>query len=324
MRNFFVALMALGGLLYASGYLQNNFQDFVKQGIDRYAPPPKNDQKIQKRNQYEPEDEKESTENLPTKTTKQLKALPTDAPNVQKIGRNAQNDLQFTYVFRDSKEKGVQFTWTGDRTLHETTLPRRFGLPRNFFDKNSPYTQKQIDNFLKKGSFKQVTLEGNLYTIPDYNKIARDNKAVTAPIYEMIRQYLGKNATPSNIIETLMTFCQDIPYKRPPAARGKRYTGELDVPAKMLTVGTGDCDTKSVFFVSALLQHPTIKTVVVLVSNPDHMFVAYRGVPTPYQAYITYQGEKYIVCEPVGNARLPIGKLGFADCKTRLVAKITP
>lgn len=323
MRRLLFPLLILAGLVYSGLWLKNYYQDFVKEALERYMPKDKQ-QTIQKRNQDEPEPQEESQneENKHLEEPTNLKALPTNAPNTQKIQRK-DKELTFNYIFRDAKDKGVQFSWSGSRALHEIVLPKKFGLPKDFFQQGR-YTQEQIDNYLKKGSFKQAMMEGKLYTIPDYNKIARDNKVVTAPIYKMMKQYLGKNLTQTKLIETLMTFCQDIPYKRPPASRGKRYTGELDVPAKMLAVGTGDCDTKSVFFASTLLHHQSIKVAVVLVDNPSHMFAAIRGVPTPYQAYIEYQGEKYIVCEPVGNARLPVGKLGFPECRTRLVVKMIP
>jgi hypothetical protein len=108
----------------------------------------------------------------------------------------------------------------------------------------------------------------------------------------------------------------------PPIKRGKKLINGLDVPAKLFTRKLGDCDTKSLALVSTLLHQPSIKCILVMVTNPDHMFVAIRGVPTAYQTSITYQGQKYIVCEPVGPARLKIGELAFKDCKTTQIFKI--
>ncbi|TAE17411.1 MAG: hypothetical protein EAZ95_06530 [Bacteroidetes bacterium] len=320
MGKFFFSIIALGGLVWGGMWLKNHYHAFLQEGINQYTVSEK-DQK-QGRNVDEPEkDAEQDTEQEATNALK-FKASPTNLPNAQKIQRGT-DSYEFTYVFRDVKGKGVQFQWTSPKKLH-STLTKKFGLPKDFFDRTGKYTPQEIAKLQKDGSFRQAVIEGKQFTIPDYNKIARDNRTVTLPIYKMIKQYLGKNASNMRILETLMTFCQDIPYKRPPASRKGVYIGELDVPAKMLTVGTGDCDTKSVFFVSTALHQPTIKTVVVLVDNPSHMFVGVKGVPTPYQAYITYQGEKYIVCEPVGNARLPIGQLGFKECKTKMVVKINP
>lgn len=324
MTRFITAILLLGGLVGGGMWLKDHYQDFVKQGLGKFAP--QNKEQNFPRN-FEDNSSSDITviddkrENKNMVESSEFKALPTQNANTQRL-QALDKKYKFTYIFRDAKEKGVQFEWTGDKKTHDM-LTQRFGLPKDFFQ-GGRYTPQQLEELQRKGSFRQVMLEGKQYTIPDYNKIARENRVVTAPIYKMIRQYLGKNFTNTRLLETLMTFCQDIPYKRPPASRKGKYIGELDVPAKMLTTRTGDCDTKSVFFASTLLHQPNIKVVVVLVSNPDHMFAAIKGVPTAYQSYITYQGEKYIVCEPVGNARLPIGKLGFQDCRTRLVVKVNP
>ncbi len=323
MKSFVFFILLLGGLFVGGTRLKAYFQAFIQEGTNRYISQKDGQQNpIQKRNEQEDEpteDEQKKNAGKDTKTGNERVKNTQDA-NAQTIKKGT-DKYEFTYIFRDLTDKGVQFQWTGDKKIYDK-LPRQFGLPKDFFKGN--YTQAQVDEFQRKGSFRQAVLEGKPFTIPDYRKIAKDNKPVTLPLYKLLCKYIGNNATPTKLIEALMVFCQDIPYKRPPASRGNRYIGELDVPAKMLTVGTGDCDTKSVLFASVLLHQPSIKVAVVLVDNPGHMFAAIRGVPTAYQAHITHQGEKYIICEPVGNARLPIGQLGFKDCRTRLVVKISP
>lgn len=333
MKTFVFLFVILCGLFVGSTWLKSHFQNFIKEATNRYMPK-KDDQQINlpqekeeqreavedRDNQYNKKKKKKDTEDKNNQTDlSEVNVKFTNEANVQKV-KKSETKYEFTYIFRDMKQKGVQFDWTGDKKMYDK-LPRLFGLPKDFF--KGGYSQSQIDEFQRKGSFRQATMNGKAFTIPDYNKIAADNKPVTLPIYKLLRKYLGnKKSTPTQLIEALMTFCQDIPYKRPPSSRAGKYIGELDVPAKMLTVGTGDCDTKSILFASVLLHQPSIKVAVVLVDNPSHMFAAVRGVPTAYQAFIEYQGEKYIVCEPVGNARLPIGELGFKDCKTRMVVKM--
>ena len=326
MKSFIFGLLILGGLMAGGLWLKKHFQAFVQDGLANGTQQKDEQKKGFPRDHEENEEDaaRKNEEDNPTEadiddeTIHNIKVRFTQEPNSQKI-KKGKDRYEFSYTFRDTKQKGLNFQWVGDKKLHDK-MAREFGLPKDFFD--GKYNQKQIDDYQRKGYFRQAMIHGKQFTIPDYNRIANRNKPITLPIYQMLRKYLGNNTSHTSLIAALMVFCQDIPYKRPPSARNGKYISEIDVPAKMLTGGTGDCDTKSVFFASVLLHQPSIKVAVVLVDNPSHMFAAIRGVPTAYQAYITYQGEKYIVCEPVGNARLPIGQLGFKDCQTKLVVPI--
>jgi hypothetical protein len=121
-------------------------------------------------------------------------------------------------------------------------------------------------------------------------------------------------------IELLMKFCQDIPYKIPPAETKEKAIEGLLPPSWSLTVGYGDCDTKAMLFVSTLSHNPEYD--IILLGLPSHMLVAIKGIPKPYQDVYEYQGERYILCQPVGPARLNFGDKGSLYRPVKRVTEI--
>ncbi|MCS6832989.1 MAG: hypothetical protein NZ521_05410, partial [Flammeovirgaceae bacterium] len=125
-------------------------------------------------------------------------------------------------------------------------------------------------------------------------------------IYALVENHLGRRASFQSRIELILRFCQDIPYGIPPMTWNGKIIAGLFTPSILLKEGWGDCDSKAMLFCSILANNPMYEIIGVHV--PGHLYLAVKGVPQAYQATITYKGEEYIVCEPVGPARLELGK----------------
>ncbi len=316
MIRFLFTLCFLGGLVLAGVLFKDKIQDFIKEGLNNNSNTLISENTSNKNNEKNTNTNENSPEvNVDLKGNNALAQF-TNASNLQKVDKK-QSKYEYTYIFRNPENKGVLLKWQTPQKETDAVI-KEFGLPLDFFEK--PRTQPEIDLIYKKGYHTNVTYDNTTYASPDYSRLANRHKPFTKPLYNAIKQSLGKNVNTTNMVEALMTFYQDIPYKIPPDKRGKKLINGLDVPAKLFLRKVGDCDTKSLAFVSTLLHHPNTKTVLITVEG--HMFAGVRGTPTAYQSSVTFQGEKYIICEPVGNARLKVGELAFKDRKVKHIAKI--
>ncbi|MBU1076593.1 MAG: hypothetical protein KKH98_04830, partial [Spirochaetes bacterium] len=130
----------------------------------------------------------------------------------------------------------------------------------------------------------------------------------TDPVYELVKLTLETNQDRDDIINTVLSFAQDIPYGIPPITNHKnnKYIwGVLSAP-QIFNEKWGDCDSKALMAASAL-KHWNFKIIAIHV--PDHLFLGIQGIPKPYQSFVKYRGEKYIYCEPAGSGKLYFGQI---------------
>lgn len=233
--------------------------------------------------------------------------------NHQKVKPRPSNYL-YDYVYRDAVNRGTQLKWDNPRRPVDH-INTTFGLPRDFFDRSFSSTS-EIRRVAERGYFR---VENNVAS-PDYNRMIEISKNLTKPIYDMIMKKVGNDGSFQKPIDELLKFCQDIPYKIPADVYKDKQTGGIFPPSLALTNGYADCDTKAVLFASVLLHNPRYK--IVFITIPGHLFLAIKGVPRPYQKYITYRGDKYILCEPTGPARLAFGKDGFNNYTIKKIEPI--
>ncbi|GAB4407529.1 MAG: hypothetical protein OHK0053_34140 [Microscillaceae bacterium] len=281
-------------------YVKENFQEYLEEGLANFA-----ESLEQEGEATEAEEESVSPEEL---TEGEVVAGPARGPNQQEIIEEDEKFV-FNYVFRNRQEKPRRWQWSFPK---EPILlrNREFGLPGDFWQRT--YTsQAEMDQIIYNGYFVN---NGNTMDV-DYPRLTQRHLPITRPLYELLLEDVGQNADFEEIIETLMRFCQDIPYEIPPEYTGERYVHELFPPSLMLIKGKGDCDSKSTLFTSVLRHDPRFKMVLVSTENPHHMYVGVKGVPKPYQDYFTFRGERYLVCEPVGPSRMNLGALAFKESR---------
>jgi hypothetical protein len=90
----------------------------------------------------------------------------------------------------------------------------------------------------------------------NYRELAYRFSSFTQPIAQKIYNdlhALGKDSY-FNRVQATLNFVQFIPYGRPEYDAPGWYYHELAVPPECFIMGYGDCDTKSLFFVSILLH----------------------------------------------------------------------
>lgn len=162
-----------------------------------------------------------------------------------------------------------------------------------------------------------LTLGGSSVSSIWHPNVAMYYKEFGNYFYEALSNRLEENngeVKRDELINLLLSFCQDIPYGVPPDFyKGKKLNG-LHPPPLIVEKMWGDCDSKAVLFCSILSNNPEIETAFVHV--PNHILVGIKGVPKPYQDYVERLGETYIVAEPVGPRH---GELGAAFSELRSV-----
>ncbi len=211
----------------------------------------------------------------------------------------------YQYVFRDHKNNLLIWRWDYDR-YEVDSASEAFGLPKNYFQPYRPTSSvlKKREQIREKALFKKV----DRIILPDYNAIVEHHRQFTKPLHDLIELALGDSATKEDKLEIILKFCQDLPYQIPPPEYQGKIIEGIFPPALSLKVGYGDCDTKAMLFASTLSHDPHYE--MLLLTVPNHVLMAVKGIPKPYQHFIEHQGEKYILCQPVGPARLAFGNRG--------------
>lgn len=218
---------------------------------------------------------------------------------VEEVGQ----DYVFTYNFRDHQGNATSWTWKYDKNIVDK-LASSYGVPLDFYE---PYVVTnevlaERERIMKEALF----YEDDDYLLPHYPSIVAAHKDFCKRIYDLAEAHLQEKASFQSRVELILRFCQDITYSVPPSEWNGKIIAGLFPPSILLKAGWGDCDSKAMLFCSILANNPIYEIVGVHV--PGHLYLAIKGVPQAYQATITYKGEEYIVCEPVGPARLELGK----------------
>jgi len=97
-------------------------------------------------------------------------------------------------------------------------------------------------------------------------------------------------------------------YRIPPDLEEGKHTGGILPPAMSMVRGWGDCDTKTGVLASILSNWPNVRIVGIAV--PDHYLMAILRLPTKGDAFVEWQGLRYVLIEPAGPAWLPPGQVG--------------
>lgn len=154
-------------------------------------------------------------------------------------------------------------------------------------------------------------LPGNVL-VADIPAIARRNVKELRPLAQALGKTAEKNGYDSSeIIGAALSLVQTaFRYENVPLLINGRQTGGVYPPLETVARGKGDCDTKSALLASILLNWSRMKLVGVGV--PDHYLMAVLRNPAKGDAFVEYQGLRYVLMEPAGPAWLPPGVVGPA------------
>lgn len=142
----------------------------------------------------------------------------------------------------------------------------------------------------------------------DYKSISDEYKPKMAPIAEAFRtRNVQRFDDIRVVINDILSFYQSIPYDKLQTREIGDSEFGFSTPLKLLYQNRGDCDTKLVALNSTLKNLYNVKTIAVAV--PEHIFIGFKMTVQPGDDYIVYNGQKYVLAEPVGPSIQPIGKV---------------
>jgi hypothetical protein len=141
---------------------------------------------------------------------------------------------------------------------------------------------------------------------PDYRVIARRAGDLMRPVADAIAARAGGDRRAR--IALALAFLQSIPYDELTDRNAANGIG-FAVPAQMLHLNRGDCDSKATAM-AALMAHlaPSVDTAILLL--PGHAVLAAALPPQGGDRTVELDGETYVLMEPAGPAVLPVGRVG--------------
>lgn len=167
--------------------------------------------------------------------------------------------------------------------------------------------QAKYRAFLSSRGF--TILPGNTLTA-DLPGIARRNVKELRPMAQALGAIAEKNGYDSSeIIGAALSLVQTaFRYETVPMVVNGRQTGGIYPPLETVAKGKGDCDTKSALLAALLMNWNKVKLVGIGV--PDHYLMGVLRNPAKGDAFVEYQGLRYVLMEPSGPAWLPPGMVG--------------
>jgi hypothetical protein len=168
--------------------------------------------------------------------------------------------------------------------------------------------RKRLEYFASKG-FK--LLAGNVVE-SDVPAIVRRSTLALKPVALALNSVSVKNGYDSEtLVGAAAAMVQTaLYYKIPPNLEGDQHTGGMLPPAMAMVRGWGDCDTKTGVLAAILSNWSTVRIIGVAV--PEHYLMAILRLPSKGEAFVEWQGLRYVLIEPAGPAWLPPGQVGVA------------
>ena len=145
------------------------------------------------------------------------------------------------------------------------------------------------------------------FELLDENTLVVDVGQVWRWNLRRIRPYSQRIAGNVNLNEPLykfmLSFVQEIPYKKPPDQRSGLVVLGVLPPVEALAAGYGDCDTKSLLFAS--LVDDGRGPEVILLRGPEHMIAAVECGESEAGYKIKVYGKVFLLCECSHGVWLP-------------------
>jgi len=182
-------------------------------------------------------------------------------------------------------------------------------------EKDLARQQKELKVKAAKHGIKMLE-EGNRFTI-DYNWVINQNESTITEIAKRIRSTARRNGYRSKreLIGAFASFVQSLKYRVP---RDHRINSKNEIiltagammPLETLSMGWGDCDSKSMLF-AALVQSIGLVDVCFIVMD-EHLFAAVQLRHNQDDQFIKHKGKDWVLIEltdawPIG--RLPQDRL---------------
>jgi hypothetical protein len=153
----------------------------------------------------------------------------------------------------------------------------------------------------------------------DYKYLVKKYSGFASSIAKQIYTGLVKvgKDTYFNRVQAALNFVQFIPYGRPDLDAHGWYYHEIGVPPEVFIMGYGDCDSKSVFFASILVNLIPLENIVLVEclvksgnesTNGAHMMAAVSNLAISGES-ITFENNEYLLLET--TTPIAIGKFDW-------------
>jgi transglutaminase-like putative cysteine protease len=151
---------------------------------------------------------------------------------------------------------------------------------------------------------------------PDYAALAKRQADLLRPMARAVAEAAGTRNTRRQVALAL-ALMQEIPYDELRTRGATDGTG-FAVPAELLHVNQGDCDSKATALAS-LMRTLAPGTATAIVLLPGHAVLAADLPPQPGDRTLQLDGERFVLMEPAGPARIPLGQI--SDTSRQLLSE---
>ena len=217
------------------------------------------------------------------------------------VKENAGN-YEFSFKFRDQNQKEWTWHWSYPEDVTDE-MTSSFGVPKSVFQPYYPSdtaTRRRME-IIHNGQFE---MEDNQIG-PDLNQMINTYRPFLDPISQLVTQAMGGVDSWRARAELVIKFVQDIPYCVPPDDQGGRYTAGIFPPPQVFLNMYGDCDSKVVLYASLLSYFDNYD--ILILKETGHILTGLKGIPKPYDKFIEYHNNQYIMAETAGPGRTNLG-----------------
>jgi hypothetical protein len=140
---------------------------------------------------------------------------------------------------------------------------------------------------------------------PDYAGLARAQSGLLRPLADAIARTADGGARARTALA--LAFLQTIPYDRLEQRGAADGTG-FAVPAELLHLNRGDCDSKATALAALMRQFaPGVATAMLLL--PGHAVLAAELPTQPGDRTVELDGRQLVLMEPAGPGIAPVGRI---------------
>ncbi|HKY92424.1 MAG TPA: hypothetical protein VJM11_15355, partial [Nevskiaceae bacterium] len=143
----------------------------------------------------------------------------------------------------------------------------------------------------------------------DIPQVVRRNRDAVRPVADALRE-LGaqRGGDDAWLMDAAIALVQTgLEYRQPSDVENGRHTLGFYTPGRALEQGFGDCDTKSALLAAILTDLGQSGLVGVRV--PGHYLLGVEREPKPGDAFVTWQGRRFVLIEAAGPAHRPPGQV---------------
>ena len=231
---------------------------------------------------------------------------------------NHKRSIYETILHPPEISKQVDFYGVEDRFIIKTENGFRLNttLPEHDFQKSMNKDGWFFNSFVDAGI--------------DYAYLVKNYAHFSSDIAKQIYTDLSKNGDDSyfNRVQAALNFVQFIPYGRPDLDARGWYYHEIGVPPEVFIMGYGDCDSKSVFFASIIMNLIPVENIVLVEclvkssnenTNGAHMMVAVSDLGISGE-FVNFNNTDYLLLET--TQPIAIGQFDWASFESTKIISL--